>query len=259
MTDKKTILWIGAHPDDCEFMCAGTLIHLADRGHEIHIATMTPGDCGSMELPFEEIARVRLQEAEKAAKSIGAVYHCVGLQDLLIFHNAEALRATTEVLRRVQPDIVFTQSPHDYMIDHEVASLLARTACFTGSMPNFHTLAAPAAGRTSGIPYLYYVDPMEMTDMFGQPVRASIYVDISATIDRKAEMLACHDSQRSWLKAQHGTDAYLDEMRHFGEIRGKEIGVAYAEGFRQHLGHAYPKDNILKELLGDLVHEVAAK
>ena len=210
---------------------------------------------GSVSTFSRDTSTKTITAVKAAAKSIGAEYHCVGLQDLLIFHNAEALRATTEVLRRVQPDIVITQSPHDYMIDHEVASLLARTACFTGTMPNFHTLAAPAAQRTRTIPHLYYVDPMEMTDMFGQPVRASIYVDISATIERKAEMLAHHDSQRSWLKAQHGTDAYLDEMRHFGEIRGKEIGVAYAEGFRQHLGHAYPKDNILKELLGDLVHE----
>jgi LmbE family N-acetylglucosaminyl deacetylase len=67
-----------AHPDDAEFLCAGALIRLArECGWQVHIATMTPGDCGSAELPPKEIAHIRRGEAARAAALIGAVYHCV--------------------------------------------------------------------------------------------------------------------------------------------------------------------------------------
>ena len=66
------VLAIHAHPDDIEFQCAGTLALLAERGHEITIATMTPGDCGSRELSPDEIAAVRREEGRAAAAKIGA-------------------------------------------------------------------------------------------------------------------------------------------------------------------------------------------
>ena len=66
-------------------------------------------------------------------------------------------------------------------------------------------------------------------------------------------MLACHQSQREWLRAQHGVDEYLDSQQRWSQHRGGEIGVAHAEAFRQHLGHPYPHNNLLAELLGDVV------
>jgi LmbE family N-acetylglucosaminyl deacetylase len=76
------------------------------------------------------------------------------------------------------------------------------------------------------------------------------YIDISDVIELKSEMLACHASQREWLRKQHGMDHYLDAMRQWSARRGAEAGISYAEGFRQHLGHAYPQDNRLAQLLG---------
>ena len=61
-------------------------------------------------------------------------------------------------------------------------------------------------------------------------------------------MLACHASQREWLRAHHGIDEYLDSMRRFAAVRGKLLGVAAAEGFVQHLGHGYPHDDLLHTL-----------
>ncbi len=66
-------------------------------------------------------------------------------------------------------------------------------------------------------------------------------------------MLACHESQRNWLLEHHKIDEYILAMKRFAEMRGKEIDGQYAEGFRQHLGHGYPQENILKEILGNLV------
>ena len=62
-------------------------------------------------------------------------------------------------------------------------------------------------------------------------------------------MLACHGSQREWLRVHHGTDEYLDATREHAAARGREIGVAYAEAFNRHRGHAYPQDDLLALLL----------
>src|SRR5204862_897936 len=88
LMSKDVVLSILAHPDDAEFLCAGTLIRLArDKGWQVHIASMTPGDCGSAELPPEEISRVRRAEGAQAAALIGASYHCLEERDLLVTYN----------------------------------------------------------------------------------------------------------------------------------------------------------------------------
>ena len=68
MGSPTTVLALFAHPDDAEFLCAGTLIHLAKHGAKVHLATMTAGDCGSSILPPEKISRIRRREAARAAK-----------------------------------------------------------------------------------------------------------------------------------------------------------------------------------------------
>ena len=93
---------------------------------------------------------------------------------------------------------------------------------------------------------------MEDKDHFGQPWPLSCYVDVTETVEYKRQMLKCHDSQRSWLLAQHGMDHYVHFMEEWGEKRGSRVGVQYAEGFRQHLGHPYPQDNVLDTILGTL-------
>jgi hypothetical protein len=103
------------------------------------------------------------------------------------------------------------------------------------------------------IPYLYYCDPMDGKDKFGTFVQPSLYVNISSEINIKESMLACHDSQRKWLLYHHKIDEYLLSMKRFAKLRGDEANVDFAEGFRQHLGHGYPSDNILRQTLGDLV------
>lgn len=244
-----------AHPDDAEFLCAGTLILLHEKGWEVHIASMTPGDCGSRELPGDQIARMRRQEGQAAAALIGGQYHCVEARDLLVTFEAPLIRRTVELIRKVDPLIVITHSPQDYMLDHEFTSMLARTACFGAPIPNFGTDVEPGAPVTGHIPHLYYAAPIEGKNAFGETAPLSLAIDISAVIGRKAEMLACHRSQRAWLQAQHGMDEYLEAMRRWSAAVGARIGAAYAEGFRQHLGHAYPQNNLLGETLEG--HELA--
>jgi LmbE family N-acetylglucosaminyl deacetylase len=243
------ILCILAHPDDAEFLCAGALIRLKLAHHwDVHIASMTAGDCGSVEHGPQEISRVRRAEGARAADYIAGKYHCLEESDLLIFYNERTLEKVTRLLRLVRPSIVLTHSPADYMVDHEMTSLIVRAAVFGAPIPNF------LADRDLGpplphIPHLYYCDPVEGKDPLGREVAPGFCIDISGVIEEKTEMLARHASQRDWLLKHHGMDQYTQAMRHWGAERGRQIGVAFAEGFRQHLGHSYPQDNLLGSLL----------
>lgn len=243
------ILALHAHPDDVELQCAGTLALLRDRGCHITIATMTPGDCGSAELGPLEIAATRRGEAQASASLLGADYHCLEFLDLQICHDNEGRRRVTELLRRVRPDVVLTAPPVDYMSDHEMTSRLVRDACFNASVPNYSTRQWDPAPATDRIPHLYYVDPIEGIDYFGRAIPPGFIVDISAVFELKLRMLACHASQRNWLLKQHGLDEYLESCRKWSGRRGSEIGVAFGEAFTQHIGHPYPHDNRLVELL----------
>ena len=251
LTIDRVVLSIGAHPDDAEFMCAGTLALLHERGWQVHIATMAPGDCGTVQYSREEISRIRKGESAKAAALLDGRYHCLECGDIFIMYDRGTLLKAIELVRKVRPKIVLTLSPSDYMVDHETASRLAQTACFCCGVVNVET---PGAEPFEPIPYLYYADPVEGKDKLGTPIQPSMIVDISGAIDVKEKMLCCHESQRDWLLKHHGMDEYVNMMKAFGRKRGAEIGRQFGEGFRQHLGHAYPQDNILKKELGDLVH-----
>ena len=248
---KNTVLAIVAHPDDAEFLCVGTLALLRQKGWNVQMATMTPGDCGSVEYNREEISKIRKAEASKASSILDVEYYCLESEDVFIMYDKPTLIKTIALIRKTQPQIVFTMSPSCYMVDHETTSKIVQTACFCGGVVNIET---PGIDPYFSIPHLYYVDALEGKDKFGKDVKPGMIVDISSVIDTKEEMLKCHDSQRSWLKKQHGIDEYLHTMKGFSEKRGEEIDVNFGEGFRQHLGHAYPQDNILEQELGSLVH-----
>ncbi|QGJ69161.1 N-acetylglucosaminylphosphatidylinositol deacetylase [Planctomycetales bacterium 10988] len=243
------VLAIHAHPDDIEFQCAGTLALLNAQGHHITMVTMTAGDCGSRDLSPEAIAKVRRQEAKSAADMLDAHYECLEFHDLSIVVDNESKRRVAEAIRRARPDIVFTAPPADYMEDHEATSRLVREACFSASCPNYATRQWEPAPATEKIPILYYVDPLDAMDLWGNQIEPHFYIDIQEVFEKKKEMLACHESQRAWLRAQHGVDEYLEMLERFGKDRGEEVGLPYAEAFRQHLGHPYPHNDLLKTLL----------
>ncbi len=243
------MLGIFTHPDDAEMVCAGTLSLFRKAGWEVHIATMAPGDKGTAENSREEISRKRKIEGANAAGIIGATYHCLEFEDVYVLYDRETINRTTALIRTIHPSVVFTASPNDYMVDHELTSMVVQTACFASGIKNMEVDVTPY----EPVPHLYYADPMEGKDIFGKPVIPSMYVDISEVIEVKEKMLARHESQRNWLLTHHKIDEYILAMKRFSAKRGQETGVEYAEGFRQHLGHGFPQNNILSEVLGDSV------
>lgn len=245
----KHIVSIHAHPDDAEILAGGTLAHLAARGHRITIVTMTPGDKGSAELGPDAIAEVRRGEGQRAASLIGASYLCAEFRDLEIFNDNASRYRVVELLRVTKPDILLTSAPSDYLCDHEATSILVRDACFGAPCPNYITESKPI----EHIPHLYFMDPIGGADREGNAVQPHFTVDVAATFQKKWDMLASHESQREWLRRQHGMDNYMDTMTQWTRKRGAEAGLEYGEGFRQYLGHPYPESPLLQQLLEGLV------
>ena len=244
---EKTVLGIFAHPDDAEFTCTGTLSLLSKAGWSVHIATLAPGDKGTNRHTREEVTRIRLKEAERAANIIGAEYHCLGFEDVYILYDRVSVNQTTGLIRRVRPDLVITMSPEDYMVDHEMTSRIVQTACFAAGIINMEVAEEPF----EPVPSLYYTDPIEGKDKLGQVIRPSMLVDVTGEMEIREQMLKCHESQRNWLLDHHKIDEYLLMMKRCAEMRGREVKVDYAEGFRQHLGHGFPQENLLRESLGE--------
>lgn len=244
----KTVLGIFAHPDDAEIVCSGTLSLFKNAGWEVHIATMAKGDKGTYEYSREEISAIRKTEGTNAAEAIGAIYHCLEFEDLYVLYNRETINRTTSLIRNIKPSIVFTASPNDYMLDHEITSLIVQTACFSCGIKNLEIFETPFEPT----PHLYYCDPIEGKDIFGVQIVPSIYVDISGEMLKKEKALSCHKSQQNWLLG-HQQSEYVLLMKRFAKKRGNEAGVEFAEGFRQHLGHGFPQENIIQQVLGKFV------
>lgn len=244
-TGRRVALAFLAHPDDAEILCAGTLARLAGDGWQVHIATATAGDCGSMTLPPRQISRIRRAEAARSAALIGARYHCLGEKDVLVVFDKPTIRKTIDLFRDIAPTLLFTHPADDYMMDHQQVHLLARSASFAYAAPNASRRALVDGSR---VPHLYYCDPIDGVNSLGEPVTPTTVIDIADQHAMKLRMLACHDSQRAWLRAHHGVDEYMDAVRRHDAARGTLVGSSAAEAFVQHRGHAYPADDLLARL-----------
>jgi LmbE family N-acetylglucosaminyl deacetylase len=211
---------------------------------------MTAGNCGSTLHDKEETARIRIAEATAAARLVGAEYHCLHLDDHMVFYDEATLVRTISLVRTIRPSVILTHSPEDYIFDHMNTANLCMTAAFTSGMQNIKT---GDAEHFEPIPHLYYADAIEGKDRFGNQVPVAIAVDVTSMMDLKVQMLRCHQSQRQWMLTHHGVKEIVESLDDWSAERGALIGTAYAEGFRQHLGHAFPHDNVIQSELGDEV------
>jgi N-acetylglucosamine malate deacetylase 1 len=247
-----TVLAISAHPDDIEFMMAGTLLLLKKAGCAIHLLNIANGCDGSMTLPPQKIAAVRWQEALASARLLGAELHECLVDDLEIFYTQELIRRVTAVVRRVKPDIVLTLSLEDYMEDHMNAARLAVTATFLRGVPNYRSVPDREAVLEDAM--VYHGTPISLTDMMRRPIVPELYVDVTTVIDEKERLLACHASQKEWLDATQGFDSYLKTMRDMTQALGTQSGrCRYAEGWRRHEHAGFTQKDC--NPLGDILRE----
>jgi LmbE family N-acetylglucosaminyl deacetylase len=250
----KCAFAIAAHPDDIEFVMAGTMIRLRDAGYELHYLNIANGCCGSTEYDAPTLREIRRKEAIASAQSIGAIFHESLTNDLEIMYDLPTLRRLASIVRQVAPEIVLTHSPEDYMEDHTNACRLAVTAAFARGMPNF--TVDPPWPITSQAATIYHAQPHGNRTPLGEPVVPSCFVDVTSLLEQKATMLAYHASQRRWLDESQGLDSYVQTMR---ELM-REVGVMSgyfecAEGWRRriHLGFCDAEADPLVSALGTSV------
>lgn len=251
------VLAFGCHPDDVEYSVAGTLALLAQKGYEIHIAALAGGEVGHPTMKPQELRERRLAENARAAAIISGQFHYGGGHDLEVQFDVEYRRRATRIIREVDPLIVFTTPPMDYLPDHEETSKLVRNACYIASVPNYD--CGVPTKPTQRFPYLYYWNASGLRDIFGRHLPLHMAVDVSSVIETKKKMLACHESQFEWLNYHNKWKNFEDIMLRDTCDQGKLINKPYAESFIQHLGSGHPTDNILKKTLGDLCVEFANK
>ena len=132
-------LAIAAHPDDIEFVMAGTLLLLREAGWHIHCFNLSTGNMGSTVMSAAETARVRRREAQVAAKALGAKWHAPICDDMQIFYTDGNIRRVCAVVREAQPSVVLTHALSDYMEDHMICARLAVTATFARGVPNYRS------------------------------------------------------------------------------------------------------------------------
>jgi LmbE family N-acetylglucosaminyl deacetylase len=246
---SKIALAIAAHPDDIEFMMAGTLLLLQQAGYQIHCLNLASGSCGTTEHNARTIKRIRLREAREAAAMLGARLHPPLVDDAEILYELPTLRRVAAIVREVRPTILLTHSPADYMEDHTNACRLAVSAAFVRGAPNFKSI--PARPAVGGEVTVYHALPHSLRDPLRRRIPCGAFVNITSVLAAKRAALEAHRSQRNWLASSQKLDSYVRAMvdiaREVGRISGR---FRYAEGWRRrlHYGFCDAKADPLRDL-----------
>jgi N-acetylglucosamine malate deacetylase 1 len=251
-----TALAIAAHPDDIEFVMAGTLLLLREKGWDIHYMNVSTGNMGSTVMSAAETARVRRKEAQNAARLLGAKWHAPICDDILIFYTEENIRRIAAVIREARPTVILTHALQDYMEDHMITARLAVTAAFTRGIPNFRSKPQrkPALDPCT----IYHAMPHGQCAPMREPVRPELIVETTSVHATKRAALACHASQKEWLDETQGQDNYLKTMDGFSLALGRQTKkFQHGEGWRRHLHYGFgaADDDPLRAVLGRRVHK----
>lgn len=246
---------IAAHPDDIEFRMAGTLLLLARRGWEIHYWNLSAGNCGSAQYGPAETARRRRKEARRAASILGAYWHPPITRDLEIAYNVPNVRRVASVIRKVQPTVILTHPPVDYMEDHTETCRLVVSGAFAHAMPNFHV--TPSRPTYPHDVTIYHCMPHGLCDPYGRRVAPAFYVDTTDVHATKMSALAAHASQQHWLDQSQRMNSYLqageDDSIQLGSASGR---CRHAEAFWQHshMGFCSASARPLQTALVGVIH-----
>lgn len=222
----STALAVYAHPDDADVSCGGTLASWAAARCAVHLLICTVGDKGSSDPRTDPEALVarRVEEVDKASKALGlTAVHRLGRRDGTL-ENDESLRAEiVGIVRQVRPDTVVCPDPTAVLFgehyfnhhDHRVVGWAALDAVApAASSPLYH----PDRGAAHQVRLVLLSGTLE----------PSVFVDVSASVDAKADAIVCHASQ-----VGETGEWFRTVVRERAEEAGRAAGVRYAEGFRR--------------------------
>lgn len=217
------ILAVGAHPDDVEICCFGTLARCVQRGDSVVVCSVTNGNQGHAEIEPERLRLVRMAEGARAAQVIGASYTTLDVDDMVLDDTDTSLRLRfTQMIRTIKPDVIITHEIEDYHPDHVATARLVFHCLTQALLPHVRT-DSPAIEKS---PILYHMDKVG-----GGLFVPTEFVDVTETFEMKAEALICHTSQVDFLKKSSDMNL-LHGIEVLAEYRGLQCGCRYAEAFR---------------------------
>jgi N-acetylglucosamine malate deacetylase 1 len=203
----RHVLFIGAHPDDCDFSCGGTAALMAARGDRVQFCSVTNGDRGHFYERYladrSLLAERRMEEGQRAAAVIGAAFQSLGVHDGEVYVTPELTERVIRLIRAagppgMGPDLVLFNRPNDYHRDHRNASQLVLDAAYLLTVP----LMCPDTPHLARMPVLAY-----WWDRFreGGAFRTDVVVPIDPVLEQKVRMGMEHASQLyEWLPYNAG-------------------------------------------------------
>jgi bacillithiol biosynthesis deacetylase BshB1 len=225
---KLDILAVGAHPDDIELGCSGTIITEIRNGKKVGIADLTQGELGT-----RGTVETRYKEAADAARLMGvSVRENLQLPDGFFQNNPENQMKLIRVIRKYQPEIVLANAPEDRHPDHGRAARLIADACFFAGLRKIETKNDEGAAQEAWRPkYVFhyiqdrYIEPnfvVDITDVFEERMKA-----IAAYTTQFFNGVVEEDSPQSYIS----TPMFLESVIARARMMGKRIGVKFGEGF----------------------------
>lgn len=222
---KLDILAIGAHPDDVELGCAGTLAKEIHRGKQVGILDLTRGELGT-----RGTAETRDQEAAEAAKLLGVVMReNMEFSDGFFENNTAHQLEVIKVIRKYQPEIVFCNAREDRHIDHGKGAQLVRDACFLSGLKKIETICDRQNQSEWRPKHVFnYIQWNNATPDF--------VVDISGFIEKKIEAVKAYKTQFFDENSKEpstpiSSSNFLDSITYRARDAGRIIGKEYGEGF----------------------------
>lgn len=225
MSLKVDILAFGAHPDDVELGCAGTLAKEISLGKKVGIIDLTQGELGT-----RGSVEIRFQEATKAATILDVSFReNLKMRDGFFVNDEIHQMQVIQMLRKYQPEIVICNAIDDRHIDHSKGSKLVSDACFLSGLKKITTYfeGEPQEVWRPNVVYHY----IQWKDL-----KPDFVVDITGFMDKKVEAIMAYDSQfynpnSDEMVTPIATKNFLDSIKYRSQDLGRLIGTDFAEGF----------------------------
>lgn len=222
---KLDILAIGAHPDDIELSCSGTIAKEVARGRKVGVLDLTRGELGT-----RGSAEIRDEEAAEASKILGlAVRENLKFKDGFFVNDEAHQMEIIKMLRKYKPEIVFCNAIDDRHIDHGKGSKLVSDACFLSGLRKIETNIDGEDQEPWRPKHVYhYIQWKNLTP--------DIAVDITGFMDVKMKSVLAYKTQFFNKKSEEpstpiSSDNFLDSITYRARDLGRLIGTEYAEGF----------------------------
>ena len=222
---KLDILAFGAHPDDVELSCSGTLAKQSSLGYKCGVVDLTQGELGT-----RGSAEIRLEEAQAAGKIMGlAVRENLGFKDGFFKNDIEHQLEVVRMIRKYRPEIIIANAPTDRHPDHGRGSFLVKEASFLAGLRKIETMdegLVQESYRPSLL--LYYIQFQSLTPDFIMDIGEHIHTKVASIKAYKSQF---YDPDSKEPQTVISSKNFMDSVYYRAQDMGRLIGVEYGEGF----------------------------